>query len=433
MTASRRLPTISIQRFFLVRRRWDPVLLMLGAFLILMPTDFSAVIFAVFLGIGLYLLTFRTRKAIKHIDTTYLIVAALFGFSSLSINILNGSFIGDIRWSSYPLYYFFIAPIAIGVVLVRDPLRQFVIGVRASLAVVGLWAMADVAAGGARFGMGSNAANAAFAIAFLAVVSRLQIKDAPKLLSGRLVFFYLGLVPILASQTRAVLPVFVIGLLLDLFSLLRQGPNAWRFAGRSNAVIWVALLALVLASGWTAIPRYADRLQAATQEFTDLFDGVDSSTASGMALRFTQWQAALELIAEKPLLGRGGAGLGEAIIDHSPVQFAEEFRKFTFVHNFILDETLQRGVLGLVLTLGFFGFCFGRIYRRGDASMKENVILIVVLSISFGMLHYLLVIDRQVALYALYFTLLMTANHGWRVPYRTNAQGAVGCDRRRHP
>ncbi len=75
--------------------------------------------------------------------------------------------------------------------------------------------------------------------------------------------------------------------------------------------------------------------------------------------------------------------------------------------------------------MGFFVFCFGRIYRRGDASMRESVFLIIVLSISFGMLHYLLVIDRHVALFAMYFMLLMTANHGWRQPYRTTAQSVV--------
>jgi hypothetical protein len=49
--------------------------------------------------------------------------------------------------------------------------------------------------------------------------------------------------------------------------------------------------------------------------------------------------------------------------------------------------------------------------------MKENVILLLTLTFSFGMLHYLLVIDRHVALYALYFLLLTTANRGWRPPY----------------
>jgi len=52
--------------------------------------------------------------------------------------------------------------------------------------------------------------------------------------------------------------------------------------------------------------------------------------------------------------------------------------------------------------------------------MKENVFLLLTLIFSFGMLHYLLVIDRHVALYALYFLLLTTANRGWRPPYKQN-------------
>jgi len=71
----------------------------------------------------------------------------------------------------------------------------------------------------------------------------------------------------------------------------------------------------------------------------------------------------------------------------------------------------------LSLTLGFFGFFFFRIYRRGDASLKENVILILTLIFSFGMRHRLLVIDRHVVLYTLYFLLLTTGSHGWRPSY----------------
>jgi len=408
-----------LSRSYFPRRRWDAALFILGAFLFLLPTDLSVVIFGFFWVVGVYLLLFRTRKSFGHLDEKYVLAAALFGFSGLAINIVNGSVIEDVRGASYPLYYLFFLPIAVGVVLVRDPLRHFVIGVRAGLVFVGVWALADLATGGFRFGMGSNAANAAFAIAFLAVVSRLQIKDAPKLFADRRVFFYLGLVPVLASQTRAVLPVFVIGIGLDLFNLVRRRSITWRFASRYTAVVWVTLLTFALASGWTILPQYIDRIQYTANEFADFFNAVDSPSSPGIILRVTQWEAALELIGENPLLGRGGAELGEAIIGHSPPQFHEQFANFTFVHNFLLDETLQRGLVGLALALGFFGFSFSRIYRRGDAAMKENVALLLVLSISFGMLHYLLVIDRHVALYAIYFALLTTANHGWSPPYRT--------------
>ena len=381
-----------------------------------MPTDASLVIFALFLGIGVYLLMFRTAKAQRHWDTTYATIAAIFGLSCLTISVVNGSVVNDIRGASYPLYFFFATPIAVGVMLVRDPLRQLVIGVRASLVVIGFWALADLAAGGARFGMGSNAANAAFAIAFLAILSRLQIKDAPRLLSHRHVFFYISLIPISASQTRAVLPVFLIGFLLDLFNLLRRDINGSRLAARYNSIIWISLLGFVAVCSWTLSPRYAERLLYTAQEFTDYYNSVEVSTAPGVILRATQWRAALDLIAEYPLLGRGGAGLSEAIIERSPPQYHEALRTFTYVHNFVLDEILQRGLLGLALTIGFFGFCFARTYNRGNASTKENVILMIVLSFSFGMLHYLLTIDRHVALYALYFTFLTASNRSWRPP-----------------
>ena len=409
---------ISTKRILLFRRKLDGVIFGLGAFMFLLPTETSAIIFGVFGVMGLYLLAFRPIKSLRHLDMKYVLATLIFAAACLAINLLNGSLPEDLRWSSYPLYYLLIVPVAVGAVLVRDPLRQFVLGTRAGMVALAVWALAEVAAGGARFGFGSNAANAAFAIAFLAVVSRLDVLSAPRFLANRRIFFYIALIPILISQTRAVLPVFAVGLALDLFILTRTSMSSWKTAGRQNAFIWIIALALGAGSIWFISPILSQRVQTTVKEISVVLEHSEPTGAYGMSARIIQWQAALNLIKENPLLGRGGYGISAAIVEHNPPQYQKYIESFTFVHNFILDETIQRGLLGLMLTLGFFGFCFYRIYRRGDSSMKENVLLVLTLTFSFGMLHYLLVIDRHVALYALYFVLLTTANHGWRPPYR---------------
>ena len=387
----------------------------------LLPTETSAIIFGVFGIMGLYLLAFRPIKSLRHLDTKYVLATLIFATACLAINLLNGSLPEDLRWSSYPLYYLLTVPVAVGAVLVRDPLRQFVLGTRAGLVVLAVWGMAEVAAGGARFGFGSNAANAAFAIAFLAVVSRLDVKSPPAMLANRRLFFYLAFLAVLVSQTRAVLPVFMVGTAVDFFSLVRSGMAGRWAAVRQNSVIWIALLSIGVGSVWILYPVVSQRIHATVKEIVISIENPETGAASGLSTRLVQWRAALELISDTPLLGRGGYGVSEAVVNHTAPHNQELLKRYTFVHNFILDETIQRGLLGLVLTLGFFGFCFFRIYKRGDSSMKENVFLVLTLTFSFGMLHYLLVIDRHVALYALYFVLLTTANHGWRPPYRQNA------------
>jgi len=419
--------SLTSKRIFLFRRKLDGLIFGLGAFMLMLPIDTSAIIFGVFLAMGIYLLLFRPAKSLRHLDKNYVLAVVIFSTACFATNLLNGSLPEDLRWSSYPLYHLMIIPLAVGAVLVRDPLRQFVLGTRAGLVVIFLWGVAEVAialwggadvrAGALRFGLGSNAANAAFAIAFLAVVSRLNVKSPPALLADRRIFFYLTLISVLASQTRAVLPVFLVGVAVDLFSLVRNGMKGWRPAARQNAVIWIALLGVCLGSLWILYPVVSQRIHTTVDEIASSLDRTGTNTASGISTRLVQWQAALNLIEENPLLGRGGHGISDALAKHGAPHNQEELKQYTFVHNFILDETIQRGLVGLALTLGFFGYCFFRIYRRGDASMKENVFLMLTLTFSFGLLHYLLVIDRHVALYALYFLLLTTANHGWRPPY----------------
>ena len=119
--------------------------------------------------------------------------------------------------------------------------------------------------------------------------------------------------------------------------------------------------------------------------------------------------AAKAVIVDNFWIGIGGNAVKQAILENSPAAYRPELSKYSFAHNAILDEWMQRGILGVVLTSGFFVFCFSYIYRRGTKSMRTSVLLMIILVISFGMLHYLFLVDRHVALFALYFLFLTTA------------------------
>jgi len=415
--------SFSAKRILLMRRRLDGLVFFFAAFFLPLPTEASAILLAIFLCMGLYLLVFKPRRALSHLDTKFLLVTLMFSALSVAINLANGSLPEDLRWSSYPLYYSFVIPIVIGAVLVRDPLRQFVLGTRAALLVLAVWGLAEVWAGSSRPGFGANPANVAFSITFLAVVSRLNVSSAPMLLSNRYVFFYLGLIIVLMTQTRALLPVFAAGLAIDMFGLVRNRVSGRTLGNRWSLAISASMVAFCLWSISVIYPVYEGRIAYTFDEINHVVQNSDSATATGLSIRFAQWRAAVSLIADNPFLGRGGTGITEEIIRHTPQGFSGDLTQFTFVHNFILDETIQRGLAGLAILVGYFGFCLFRIYRYGDASMKENVLLIIVLTFSFGLLHYLLVKDRHVILYALYFLLLTTANHGWRAPYNPKMTG----------
>lgn len=411
--------SFSLKKFFLMRRRLDGLLFFFAAFMFMLPTPTGIVLFGMFLGIGTYLLVFRPRKALRHLDTRYVVVTLIFSVCSLAINLANGSLVEDLRWSSYPLYYSFIIPVILGAVLVRDPLRQFVLGTRCALVIFAFWALAEVAGGTLRPGFGANPANAALALTFLAVISRLDVRPAPRLLSSRRVFFYLGMVAVLLTETRAALPVFAVGMIFDMFWLLKNRVSVTSLGKRKSIGTIAAVLVFALWSISAIYPIYAERVAFTFDEIGNVISNSDTTAAPGLSIRLAQWSAAVSLISEKPLLGGGAARISEEIVEHMPAGTTEDLSEFTFVHNFILDEAIQRGLIGVAILLSYFAFCFARIYKYGDASMRENILLILVFTISFGLLHYLLVKDRHVILYSLYFVMLTTANHGWRPPYKT--------------
>ena len=73
--------------------------------------------------------------------------------------------------------------------------------------------------------------------------------------------------------------------------------------------------------------------------------------------------------------------------------------------------------------LGFYGCGFARVSRFGTPDIRENAILVAALMLAFGALHYLLLVDRHVALAALYLLILTAANRGFHPPYRHAVTG----------
>lgn len=401
------------------RRGIDPHVLTVAGAALALPLDLEAWILAVFAGIGYHNLIFRPVKSAARLDHAYVRAALIFALGALLIQIANGSVPGDWRWVSYPAYYLAMLPIVLGFPLIRDPLRQLVIGVRIGIAILAVWAFGVMALHDARYGFGTNQANIAFAFSFMAIFSRITIAAPPRFLANRFVWFYLALIPVIATGTRAVLPVFGLALLLDLYRLASGRLDIGSVhPGRWAAIVAAAFVGAALTIFLMA-PVIEDRVTATVKELQTLTDGAaPSPSAGGMSIRMAQWDAAIKVIADHTLLGVGGEETLPAILNHSDPVYHATLRQFRFAHNMILDEWMQRGLLGVLLAGSFFMFAFWRIFRRGTSSVRENVLLVFVLTVTFGSLHYIFLVDRNVALYALYFAVLVTSNHGWHPPFR---------------
>jgi len=395
------------QQSLVKRRHIDPVLLSLATAGILLPFNIGTIIFALFFGVGLYLIVLRPRSA-RPIDPVYAIATVVFAVGSISISIANGSLASDGRWASYPVYYLATLPLAAGVCLIRDPLRQIVIGARIGIAILAVWSVAALLLGHSRYGFTFNMANSAFVISFIAVISRIEVKTPPRFLNNHVAWFYLALFPILTTGTRAVLPVFLAATIIDVLGLVKNktGYRAVNWRNQRKAI--AALAVVILVAGGLLAPNIQQRVVSTFNEIKNIQAAPDPKNG-GMSIRLAQWRAARAVISDNFWLGIGGTATREAIIEKSPPDYRAELSRYSFAHNAVLDEWMQRGIFGVVLTSGFFIFCFGYIYRKGTATMRNSVILLVVLTVTFGLLHYLLLVDRHVALFALYFLFMTTA------------------------
>ena len=403
------------QRSLLWRRKIDGPLLAFGLATFFIDSKLSAIVLGVFTGIGVYLLALRW-KTWRRIDGPYAVATLVIAVGATAIGLANGSLPGDWRYGSYPLYYLALLPIGAGFILVRDPLRMIVAGTRVALLLLAAWALYEMATVPSRHGFGSNPANAAFAICVFAIFSRLNVEGLPRLLANRHAYFYLALIPLLATGIRTVMPVFVAGIVLDLWTLYRYGRDGETPRGSRLLPMAATATLLLLITGWFALPLVEARMDATAIDIEAVDSDLPPETSLGV--RLAQWDIARQVIAAKPWLGHGGEGAIAAQFRRIPEASMTALSPHPFSHNAVLDEWMQRGFFGLVLTFGFLVFSFHRVYVKGRADIRQATILMAVLVTCFGMLHYLLLIDRNVALIALFFAIMTTANRGFHPPFR---------------
>jgi hypothetical protein len=76
-------PKLTQKRIFLFRRKLDGVVFSLGAAMFLLPTNASAIIFGIFLVMGIYLMVVRPAKSLRHLDKKYVLAALFFSTACL--------------------------------------------------------------------------------------------------------------------------------------------------------------------------------------------------------------------------------------------------------------------------------------------------------------------------------------------------------------
>lgn len=370
-----------LKKSFLVRRRIDHWVL--GAASAAMPIrlGLGPIILFVFSCIGIYLSLAR-HAATRLFAKRFYIFILLYAAWSIGLILFRGEPFSNNRQIGYTLLIAVFAFAAPGMLLVRNPLRAYVLGARVGIVMAVFAVLYLVLTQGGRIGVGGNEAVFAFVAGVSAISAVIPILKAPRYLPNGPHWLILGLVAVLASETRAVIVVLPIFATIEVILFLKR--FSVRQQGAAYAAVVAALAALVIVGpvGDIISKRFAGMV-----EYYDSGDSSQWEDKISADIREVMWKNAAIVIKQNPIAGVGSYAKMNVIRTQAGDQ-ASMLEGFRHVHNTILDELLNDGIIGLFFMFAAFLSIFVHLWRNSDSwGMRRALIYFAVVSGSYGMLH----------------------------------------------
>ncbi|MND19253.1 polymerase [Ochrobactrum sp. MYb15] len=370
-----------LKKSFLVRRRIDHWVL--GAASAAMPIrlGLGPIILFVFSCIGIYLSLAR-HAATRLFAKRFYIFILLYAAWSIGLILFRGEPFSNNRQIGYTLLIAVFAFAAPGMLLVRNPLRAYVLGARVGIVMAVFAVLYLVLTQGGRIGVGGNEAVFAFVAGVSAISAVIPILKAPRYLPNGPHWLILGLVAVLASETRAVIVVLPIFATIEVILFLKR--FSVRQQGAAYAAVVAALAALVIVGpvGDIISKRFAGMV-----EYYDSGDSSQWEDKISADIREVMWTNAAIVIKQNPIAGVGSYAKMDVIRTQAGDQ-ASMLEGFRHVHNTILDELLNDGIIGLFFMFAAFLSIFVHLWRNSDSwGMRRALIYFAVVSGSYGMLH----------------------------------------------
>lgn len=370
-----------LKKSFLVRRKTDPWALGLASAVMPIRLGFGPILLFLFSCIGIYLACARHNVARLFAKKFYIFIL-LYAAWSLGLILFRGEPFSGNRQIGYTLLIAIFAYAGTGMMLIKSPLRAYVLGARVGEIMAVLAIIYLVLMQGGRIGVGGNEAVFAFVVGVSAISAVIPIVKAPRYLPNGPHWLILGLVAALASETRAVivvLPVFAIleiVLFLRRFSIKQQGAAYAALAAALAALIVVGPVGEVFSKRFAGMVEYYDSGNSANWE--------DKISAD---IREVMWKSAVQVIERNPIAGVGSYSKMDIVRSQANEQ-ASMLQGFRHVHNTILDELLNDGIIGLFFMMAAFLSIFVYLWRNADSwGMRRALIYFAVICGSYGMLH----------------------------------------------
>ncbi|WP_062227511.1 O-antigen ligase family protein [Aureimonas frigidaquae] len=409
---------MSFKRFMLLRRRVDPIILALAMALIGILISLGKALFGLLAVSGVVLAVLRPRSW-RMAPPVFTGLLAAYCLWSIGLTLLRGHGVESNRILSYASIELACVFLPLGLFLIRRPLDALILGARLGVIALMVATPVEFWLTGMRVGLGRNEAILGFVAGAVGLIARLPMERAPRILPNGRWWLYLSLVPALLSQTRAVWGIYP---LMGLFDLYHMWRNSFNFRDRRS----MAALALgVCVAGAALVPVAGIVSQRAQDGIVEVERYETTGVASGSVdVRLAMWSAAWDVWTEHPLIGIGHVGKMETVAARAGAN-AQAVGQYTHLHNLVVDEALNSGLVGLVLLLGtFLAFLYATVIRSGDVLLRETSLVFVFLVFSYGSFHGVLLNEWMVIVIFGFMSIVLTTLH--RRDRRQARQLAIG-------
>ncbi|MBB4093124.1 O-antigen ligase family protein [Brucella pecoris] len=342
---------------------------------------FGPLILFVFSCIGIYLACGRHATTRMFAKKFYLFIV-LYAVWSLGLILFRGEPFHDNRQIGYTLLIAIFAFAGSGMVLVRDPLRAYVLGARVGTLLAVVIALYLAVTNGGRIGVGGNQAVFAFVAAVAAISAAVPLRNASRYLPNGPHWLVLGFTAVLTSETRAVIVVLPIFAAIEILIFLRR--FSIRQQGAAYAILFAAIAALVV------VGPVGDIISKRFAGMVEYYDSGNSSNWNDKVsadIREVMWTSASHVIKTHPFTGVGSYSKMDFVKAEAGDK-APMLEGFRHVHNTILDELLNDGIVGLIFMACAFISIFVYLWRTADSwAMRRALIYFAAVCGSYGMLH----------------------------------------------
>ncbi|MBB6260381.1 O-antigen ligase [Paenochrobactrum gallinarii] len=257
---------------------------------------------------------------------------------------------------------------------------------------------------GARVGVGGNQAVFAFVAAIGAISATLPIHNAPRFLPNGPQWLALGLLGVMVSETRAVLAVLPLILAVEIIAYVRKLSWQKQIGIYTVLAAFMAAMLVVGPAGKIIETRFTSMIN-----YYETGDATVWSDKVSADIRMAMWRGAYETIKEYPLTGVGSLHKVEIVQSHLGEERAL-LDGFIHLHNVVVDELLNSGIIGLFLLLASFLSIFFQLWKTApDCGTKRVLSYFALVMIAYGMLHAPLAHEASIASIMLFLGVLNAA------------------------